>query len=89
MGFSFDGKKVLDLGSGKGRFASRMKDVGATVIQLDLKHWKNNENRVIARAEYLPFADNSFDIIWAAHFFLIKKYTIIMKSWFFLSLEGY
>jgi ubiquinone/menaquinone biosynthesis C-methylase UbiE len=74
LGFSFDGKKVLDLGSGKGRFASRMKDVGATVIQLDLKHEKNNENRVIARAEYLPFTDNSFDFVWAAHFFDKKVY---------------
>lgn len=74
LGFSLEGKTVLDLGSGKGRFASRMKDAGASVIQLDLKPGENNENRVIARAEQLPFTDDSFDVIWAAHFFDKKVY---------------
>lgn len=57
--------RVLDLGCGKGRFADRLEEAGATVVGLDLSAVMLREStldrRVRASARRLPFASASFD----------------------------
>jgi ubiquinone/menaquinone biosynthesis C-methylase UbiE len=66
-----EGKKVLDLGGGTGRFAAQMSSAGADVWLLDNSQQMINQavrvlpsERVISgNAANLPFSDNIFDII--------------------------
>jgi SAM-dependent methyltransferase len=64
-----EGRRVLDLGCGKGRFASHLKAEGAEVIGLDLSvamlAIPNGIDRVQASARRLPFADGTFDAVVA------------------------
>jgi SAM-dependent methyltransferase len=64
-----EGRLVLDLGCGKGRFASHLKDAGARVIGLDLSAamlaGATGLHRVKASARRLPFADRTFDAVVA------------------------
>lgn len=68
-----EGLRVLDLGCGKGRFASRLADAGARVIGLDISSAMLAEAvdlaRVRASARRLPFADASFDAVVAVEVF--------------------
>ena len=69
------GMKILDVGAGTGRLATRLAKAGAIVTAVDvseamierlkIKRLKNIET-VIGDAEALPFADASFDIVVAA-----------------------
>ncbi len=63
------GLRVLDLGCGKGRFASPLAERGARVVGVDLSqamlvHAKGIE-RARAAARRLPFADATFDVVFA------------------------
>ena len=68
------GKRVLDLGSGLGKFAKEAKAQGIDIVSLDKNpdwhsaDWINDvqtDNFVKGDAFSLPFANNSFDIILA------------------------
>ena len=67
------GMRVLDLGCGKGRFAARLRDLGATVAGLDrsaaMLVGGDGPGRVLGSACRLPFADASFDGILAVEVF--------------------
>jgi SAM-dependent methyltransferase len=64
-----EGRRILDLGCGKGRFASHLKEAGAGVIGLDLSAamlaGASGLDRVKASARRLPFADGTFDAVIA------------------------
>ncbi len=63
------GLRVLDLGCGKGRFATRLAEGGAEVVGIDLSAAMLAQAGGIARARAsarrLPFADGSFDALVA------------------------
>jgi SAM-dependent methyltransferase len=67
------GKRVLDLGCGKGRFAKILIELGARVIGLDLSAAMlaaaSDLDRVRATARRLPFAASSFDRVMAVEMF--------------------
>lgn len=67
------GKRILDLGCGKGRFARRLSDLGAEVIGLDLSAammaGASGIARVQGSARHLPFRDASFDAVIAVEVF--------------------
>jgi SAM-dependent methyltransferase len=64
-----DGLRLLDLGCGKGRFASHFQAAGAEVVGLDLSSAMlaraTGLDRVRASARRLPFADATFDAVVA------------------------
>lgn len=64
-----DGLRVLDVGSGKGRFARAFRDRGASVVGLDLSAAMiaagKGLDRVIGSARRLPFSASSFDRVVA------------------------
>lgn len=65
-----EGVKVLDVGSGGGHTARRLREGGAEVVTLDPSPGMQAD--VLAPAEAIPFADGSFDVVVtriAAHHF--------------------
>lgn len=64
-----DGKKVLDLGCGKGRFARHLRDAGADVLALDPSAAMLSHARGLARvrstARRLPLPSGRFDVVVA------------------------
>ena len=64
------GVTVLDVASGGGHVARRLRELGAQVVTVDAA--SGMEPDVIAPADHLPFADASFDAVAcriAAHHF--------------------
>jgi len=64
------GKTVLDVATGGGHVAARLRDAGCQVVTCDSAPGMKPD--VICRAEDLPFADSSFDVVTcrvAAHHF--------------------
>jgi SAM-dependent methyltransferase len=64
------GLKVLDVATGGGHVARRLREAGADVVTLDPSPGMQPD--VVAPAEHLPFADGSFDVVvtrLAAHHF--------------------
>jgi SAM-dependent methyltransferase len=64
------GKTVLDVASGGGHVAARLREAGSEVVTCDSAPGMKPD--VICRAENLPFADGSFDVVTcrvAAHHF--------------------
>lgn len=65
--------RILDLGCGQGRFASRLESLGARVVGLDLSAAMLSHapalNRVRASARRLPFPSRSFDAVVAVEVF--------------------
>jgi ubiquinone/menaquinone biosynthesis C-methylase UbiE len=64
------GLKVLDVATGGGHVAARLREAGAEVVTLDPAPGMRPD--VIAPAEHIPFADGSFDVVvtrLAAHHF--------------------
>ena len=59
------GKKILDLGSGTGAAFNLLNDFDVTAIDPDEKMLKLNKfkNKLVGKAESLPFQDNSFDSV--------------------------
>jgi SAM-dependent methyltransferase len=53
--------KVLDVATGGGHVARRLREEGCTVVTVDPAPGMQPD--VIARAEDLPFADSSFDVV--------------------------
>jgi ubiquinone/menaquinone biosynthesis C-methylase UbiE len=68
-----DGRLVLDLGCGKGRFSMRLREHGASAVGLDLSAAMLAEasglDRVRATARRLPFSAASFDRVMAVEVF--------------------
>lgn len=66
---SLSGLRLLDLGCGKGRFASALEPRGASVIGLDRSRVMLAsaalDSRVYASALRLPFAERAFDAVYA------------------------
>jgi SAM-dependent methyltransferase len=65
-----DGVTVLDVASGGGHVARRLREEGCTVITVDPAPGMRPD--VVSRAEEIPFADRSFDVVTcriAAHHF--------------------
>jgi 2-polyprenyl-3-methyl-5-hydroxy-6-metoxy-1,4-benzoquinol methylase len=68
------GMRVLDVGCGEGRFAAALASAGASVVGIDVaeeplrrareRHPELELHRV-AEAEVWPFAESSFDLVWA------------------------
>jgi SAM-dependent methyltransferase len=60
-------KKILDVGAGSAQFAKWAKEHGVSdkIFSLDPmpKYLEEKEKSVAARAEAMPFGDNSFDIV--------------------------
>jgi SAM-dependent methyltransferase len=56
-----DGVKALDVATGGGHVARRLRQAGCEVVTLDPSPGMQPD--VIARAEDLPFADGSFDVV--------------------------
>jgi 2-polyprenyl-6-hydroxyphenyl methylase/3-demethylubiquinone-9 3-methyltransferase len=67
------GRRVLDLGCGKGRFARALGELGASVVGLDLSAamlaGAKDVDRVRASARRLPFGPASFDGVVAVEVF--------------------
>jgi len=64
------GVKVLDVATGGGHVARRLREHGADVVTADASPGMQPD--VVTRAEHLPFADGSFDVVVtriAAHHF--------------------
>jgi SAM-dependent methyltransferase len=64
------GKTVLDVATGGGHLAKRLREAGCNVVTCDSAPGMQPD--VICRAEELPFADSSFDVVTcrvAAHHF--------------------
>ena len=59
------GKKILDLGSGTGAAFNLLKDFEVTAIDPDENMLKLNDfkNKLVGKAESLPFQDNTFDSV--------------------------
>jgi SAM-dependent methyltransferase len=70
FGIGRPGQSVLDLGAGTGLLARGLATAGCDVIQLDvspeLLSRSGSAQRVVGRAEALPFGNNSFDVVAAA-----------------------
>lgn len=70
---SLDGRRVLDLGCGKGRFGRRLAAEGAAAVGLDLSERMLAEAAGVARvrgsARRLPLADGAFDAVIAVEVF--------------------
>ncbi|WP_435010672.1 class I SAM-dependent methyltransferase [Tundrisphaera lichenicola] len=64
-----EGRRILDLGCGKGRFAAHLKAAGAEVVGVDLSSEMLAHaiglDRVRASARCLPFAGKTFDAVVA------------------------
>jgi SAM-dependent methyltransferase len=56
-----EGVKVLDVATGGGHVARRLREQGCTVVTVDPAPGMRPD--VIARAEHLPFDDGSFDVV--------------------------
>jgi SAM-dependent methyltransferase len=67
------GLRILDLGCGKGRFASRLRECGASVVGLDLSAAMlasaRGLDRVRGSVRRLPIAEGTFDAIVALEVF--------------------
>ena len=55
------GVKVLDVATGGGHVARRLREAGCDVVTLDPAPGMGAD--VVARAEHIPFADGSFDVV--------------------------
>jgi ubiquinone/menaquinone biosynthesis C-methylase UbiE len=70
VGWAADARTALDVATGGGHVARRLRDTGMQVVTCDPAPGMNPD--VICRAEDLPFADDSFDVVacrTAAHHF--------------------
>ncbi|MBA2475350.1 MAG: class I SAM-dependent methyltransferase [Actinobacteria bacterium] len=56
-----DGVKILDVATGGGHVARRLREEGAEVVTCDASPGMGAD--VVCRAEDLPFADGSFDVV--------------------------
>ena len=56
-----EGMKALDVATGGGHVARRLREGGATVVTLDPSPGMQAD--VVASAEHIPFADGSFDVV--------------------------
>ncbi len=70
FGIGLPGQAALDVGAGSGLMAAALASRGAKVCLTDLSaalmNQSNLDRRVVGRAERLPFADETFDLVTAA-----------------------
>jgi len=91
-GIRFKGKKVLDLGSGRGGYSLRFFEEGAEVTSLDIstEYFQNIKgiNFVLANATKIPFKHKSFDFVFCSSLIehlkepqlLIKEIRRVLKT---------
>ena len=69
----FEGRRILDVGCGKGRFARRLESLGADIVGIDFSTGMLKEavgsSRSLGSATRLPFAASSFDALYAVEVF--------------------
>lgn len=66
-----NGRDILDVGCGEGRYTRTLSALGANVTGLDIveefivraRHGHPDGNYIVGSAEELPFADRSFDLV--------------------------
>jgi 2-polyprenyl-6-hydroxyphenyl methylase/3-demethylubiquinone-9 3-methyltransferase len=67
------GLRLLDLGCGKGRFAARLRELGAEIVGLDrsrrMLEQAQGLSRVLGTSRSLPFPDRTFDGVVAVEVF--------------------
>src|SRR5262249_42355851 len=77
-----DGVKALDVATGGGHVARRLREEGCEVVTVDSSPGMQPD--VISRAEELPFADGSFDVvvcrITAHHFADLDGAVVVLAS---------
>jgi SAM-dependent methyltransferase len=56
-----DGVQALDVATGGGHVARRLREAGCDVVSVDPA--PGMQPTVVARAEHIPFADDSFDVV--------------------------
>src|SRR3989344_8352523 len=56
-------KTTLDIGMGDGRLVNRLRKDGIKAYGVDLRETSNKNGLIIANARFLPFRDNSFDVV--------------------------
>ena len=61
VGWCADARTALDVASGGGHVARRLRDAGLEVVSCDPAPGMRAD--VLCRAEHLPFADGSFDVV--------------------------
>jgi len=69
FGIGTSGQMILDVGAGTGLLGSRFCELGARVTSLDVRLeliQQASHRRIAGRAEAIPFADGSFDVVSAA-----------------------
>lgn len=59
------GKKILDIGAGSAQFAkwAREHGVNSQIYSIDQEAYTDEKNTVTGKAEALPFADESFELV--------------------------
>ena len=83
-----DSKDVLEIGTGTGRVSIPLQDLGFNVTGVDISEkmlekarMKGLKKALIAKAESLPFEDNSFDVTLIIHVFhLLKERATVMNE---------
>src|SRR3989344_5938534 len=74
----FKGKKVLDIGSGRGGYSYKLFEEGAYVISLDItKEYfqkTGNMNFILGNALKMPFRSNAFDFVFCSSLIEHVKY---------------
>ena len=69
-GIKFNGKKVLDIGCGRGGYTLKLFNEGANVISLDItsEYFKHNKKSqfIQGNATLLPFKSESFDFVFCS-----------------------
>lgn len=84
---------ILDVASGTGHNLKALSNCGSLVIALDMthemllesrkKHWKTSVGYMIGDAFYLPFADNSFNVVSSSrfiHLFPLKQQQLLVDE---------
>jgi ubiquinone/menaquinone biosynthesis C-methylase UbiE len=70
LGRSFEGTRVLEVGSGSGSLLGYLKKEGIDCVGVDIRpRGDSNSNQVKARIENLPFQDETFDFVLSSQVF--------------------
>ena len=91
-GVQFNGKKVLDIGCGRGGYSLKLFHEGADVVSLDIisEYFQHHQKSqfILGNAVLLPFKSESFDFVFCSSLIehvktpniLIKEIKRVMKK---------